>query len=582
MNFLKNIISSAIGFIMALGLLFVFAIIIAVSIGDDTSVKIDKTSVLKIDLSKKIKEYAPVESDPFSLLLGLPSKFIGLHEIVDAIKKAKEDSRIKGISIDGAAMQGSISQLSVIRAALKDFKNSGKFVMAYADSYGQKEYFLSSVADSVFVSPIGQVDFKGLSSEILFFKDFQDKYGVKMEVIRHGKYKSAVEPFLENKMSVSNRIQMEELLGSLWKDILYDVSVSRGVSEDDLNKIANELLGRTAELSVSNVLVDAAIYEDEYQLKLKTLVDEKYKTIDLNTYVQSNKGIVFEEDKNSNKIAVVYAQGEIIYGEGDEEYIGQEMIVEAIEDAKNDESVKAIVLRVDSPGGSALASDLIWRSLELVKEEKPLIVSMGRYAASGGYYISCNADKIFTESTTITGSIGVFGLLPNASEFTSRIGINSERVTTNKSPNYSPFAELDPNFYEVTKERVDLIYKTFVSKVAAGRNMSFDAVHKLAQGRVWSGKQAVENGLVDEIGGLDAAISAAASLSETEDYEIKNFPDYNKDIRDSFENLPFMNMKENRIKEFLGDENFILFNQLNKLKNNKGVQMRMPYILDIK
>ena len=583
MNFLKNIISSAIGFMMAVGLLFILTIILIVSFSDDTGVKVSKTSILKIELNAEIKDYAPLDVDPFSNLLGLPPKFVGLNKIITSINKAKLDPRIKGVTIEVGNLGAGISQLSSIRDAVLDFKKSGKFVMAYSDSYDQKGYFLSSAADSVFVSPVGQVDFKGLSSEILFFKDFQDKYGVKMEVIRHGKYKSAVEPFLDNKMSASNRTQMEELLNSLWGDIVEAISISRDVSVEKLNSIADGLLGRTAQLSVKNNLVDSSVYRDDYKVKLKNLVNgEDYKLISLVDYIATDISFDFEEDKESNKIAVIYAQGEIIYGKGDEETIGQIMMVKAIEKAAKDKSIKAIVLRVNSPGGSALASDLIWRALEVAKKEKPLVVSMGNYAASGGYYISCNANRIFTESTTITGSIGVFGLLPNANELTDKMGIYSEKVSTNKSPSYSPFEELDPRFYAVTKEGVDLVYKTFVSKVSKGRDMSYESVHELAQGRVWSGKQAVENGLADEIGGLDDAIASAVSLAKIEDYKIKSFPDYNKDLRESFQNMPFMNIKNNLVKELLGDQNFMLFNQLNNLKNKEGIQMRMPYVLDIK
>lgn len=583
MNFLKNIISSAIGFIVAAGLIIVFIVVVAVVLSDKTDVKVKNNGILRIELNTELKDYAPMEIDPFSELLGLPPQYLGLNKVLSAIGKAKLDDRIKGISIEGTMMNGGISQLYAVRKAIVDFKSSGKPVFAYADTYGQKEYFLSSVADSVFVSPIGQVEVKGLSSEILFFKDFQDKYGLKMEVIRHGKYKSAVEPFIANKMSESNRIQMKELLSSLWFDMVDVISISRDVSVDNINKIADDLLGRTSELSLENKLVDGVLYKDEYKEKLKNAVSiEEYKSTGLMDYIQSNRTFDLDTNPDEAKVAVIYAQGEIIYGKGDEESIGQGIMVKAIEKAVKNDAVKAIVLRVNSPGGSALASDLIWRALELAKKKKPLVVSMGNYAASGGYYISCNADRIFAEPTTITGSIGVFGILPNASEFAKKIGIHSEKVSTNNSPTYSPFSKLDPEFYEVTKEGVDQVYRTFVSKVAKGRGMSYDEVHQLAQGRVWSGKQAMENGLIDAVGGLDSAILSAASLAEIDDYKIKNYPNYEKDIRDSFSSMPFMNLKENLMKEWMGDSNFILLKQLNTLKSVEGIQMGMPYVLDIK
>jgi len=583
MNFLKNIISSAIGFMMATGLLIVFFIIVAAAIGSSTEVKVKDASILRIQLNTEMKDYAPIEMDPFSSLLGLPPQYMGLNDVLAAIKRSKSDDRIKGISIEGTSMNVGISQLNAVRNAIVDFKLSGKPVFAYADSYGQKEYFLSSVADSVFISPVGQVDIKGLSSEILFFKDFQDNYGVKMEVIRHGKYKSAVEPFIANKMSESNRIQMKELLNSLWFDMVAAISKSRAISVKDLNMIADDLLGRTSGLSFENSLVDGVLYKDAYKEKLKQLISiEEYQVTGLMDYMQSNITFDFETDLKKSKIAVIYAQGDIIYGQGDEKSIGQGMMVKAIDKAAKNDAVKAIVLRVNSPGGSALASDLIWRALEKAKQQKPLVVSMGNYAASGGYYIACNADRVFAESTTITGSIGVFGILPNASEFTNKIGIHSERVSTNKSPSYSPFSKLDPNFYEVTKEGVDQIYRTFVSKVAEGRHMTYDQVHELAQGRVWSGKQAKENGLIDALGGLQTAILSAASLAEIDDYKIENYPNYKNDLRETFRNMPFMNLKEELLKEWMGDAGFILFKQLNTLKSVEGVQMGMPYVLDIK
>ncbi|MEI6865962.1 signal peptide peptidase SppA [Flavicella sp.] len=583
MNFLKNIISSAIGFMVAAGFLIIFTVVVVVVLGSDNEVKVSENSILRLELNKEIKDFAPMEIDPFAQILGLPPQYLGLNEILSAIEKAKSDPRIKGISIEGDLASGGITQLFAIRNAIVDFKYSGKPVFAYADTYGQREYFLSSVADSVFVSPVGQVELKGLTSEILFFKDFQDKYGIKMEVIRHGKYKSAVEPFIANKMSESNRIQIKELLGSLWFDMVDAISLSRGLSVDGINEIADGLLGRTSERSLKNNLVDGVLYKDEYKEKLKNIISvEKYETTRLIDYIQSNMSFDFEANSDAAKIAVIYAQGDIIYGEGDEESIGQGMMVKAINKAAKNDAIKAIVLRVNSPGGSALASDLIWRALETAKKEKPLVVSMGDYAASGGYYISCNADSIFAESATVTGSIGVFGILPNASEFTNKIGIYSEKVNTNNSPSYSPFSKLDPKFHEVTKESVDQIYKTFVSKVAKGRGMSFDEVDQLAQGRVWTGKQAKENGLIDAVGSLENAISSAALLAEIEDYKIENYPKYEKDIRESFRKMPFMNLKEDLMKEWLGDANFILFKQLNTFKSVEGIQMGLPYLLKIK
>lgn len=582
MNFFKNIISSAVGFVIAIALIFLLIVLFTSVLSEDSIAKVQEESLLRIELSTELKDYAPLQIDPFSEVLGLPAKYIDLNEIIRAIESAASDDRIKGITIECTDISAGISQLGVIREAILKFKSSGKPVFAYSDSYEQKEYFLSSVADSLFVSPSGQVDLRGLSSEVLFFKDFQDKYGLKMEVIRHGKYKGAVEPFIANKMSESNRVQIKELLNSMWSSISNLISVSRGVSNVDINLIADNLLGRTAHSSLENSLVDGVLYIDEYQRKIeKTTSIEKYNTTELLSYIKLMRTFDINKDDKKSKIAVIYAQGDIIYGEGDEDKIGQGMMVKAIDRAANNKSVKAIVLRVNSPGGSALASDLIWRSLEMAKKKKPLVVSMGNYAASGGYYIACNADRIFAEPTTVTGSIGVFGILPNVSDFANEIGIHSEKVSTNKSPTYSPFAKLDSEFREVTKQGIDQVYTTFVTKVAQGRGMSYDAVDNLAQGRVWSGKQAQINGLVDNIGGLDAAIASAASLVEIDNYEIENYPNYDKDIRDSFKNMSFSNLKEYVLKEWLGDSSFNLFEQLNSIKHKEGIQMALPYALEI-
>lgn len=580
MNFLKNIISTAIGVFLAFGLFFVVVIVIALVVGDDSKTKVENNSILKIELKSIVKDYASQEFDPFAEILGTSDQYIGLDAIVGAIEEAAIDDRIKGISIEANQLQAGISQLGTIRRAIETFKTSGKFVYAYADSYDQKNYYLSSVADSVFVNPVGNVDFKGLSSEILFFKDFQDKYGVKMEVIRHGKYKSAVEPFLENKMSAANRAQMESLLHSIWDELTVAISRSRSLTTAELNKIADNAFGRTAEMSLDNKLIDKIAYKDSYDEQIKVALGvEELHSVSLGEYINNSIELPLQEETTS--IAVVYAQGDIIYGEGDEETIGQELFVSELEKAREDENIKAVVLRVNSPGGSALASDLIWRALELVKDEKPLVVSMGDYAASGGYYISCNADSIFAEPTTITGSIGVFGIMPNVSELTENMGIHSERVATNKGPSYSPFLPLEQDFYKLSQEGVDAIYTTFVNKVSKGRGMSFDDAHALAQGRVWTGQQAYENGLVDAVGGLDKAIACAASLAEISDYEILNLPDYNKDFRDSMIGGPFGALKKTILKEWVGKEYFDLFQKLNVLRDDKGMQMRIPFVMSI-
>lgn len=548
----------------------------------EEAVVVKSNSVLELDLSTPIKDYAPKEENPIAEALDLIDEKLALNKILNAIENAKYDNKIKGISIQTLFVNGGIAQTQAIRKKLQEFKESGKFVYAYNDIYNQKNYYLSSVADSLFLNPVGAIDFKGLSTEILYYKDFEDKYGVKMEVIRHGKYKSAVEPYLTNKMSDANREQTTSFLKSIWSEITEDIYNSRKISVQKLNEIADNAYGRNASLSLEHNLIDASIYADEYKTKLKRAANTtKTNTISLSDYIASGKGRISSTSKN--KIAVIYAQGQIMYGEGNEDIIGQGIINESIKKARKDKNVKAIVLRVNSPGGSALASELIWRELELTKSEKPLVVSMGNVAASGGYYIACNADKIIAEPTTITGSIGVFGAIPNFNKLANNIGINAEQVSTNNSPNYSVFEPMDKKFYDVTKEGVEQIYTTFVNRVATGRNMTFEQVNEVAQGRVWTGKEAIEKGLVDKLGGLNDAIQIASELAEISDYKIKNFPNYNKDLKEAFKLSPFAKTtKEEFLKETLGDENYQLYHNINEMKNLKGIQARIPFIMNIK
>ncbi|XRE43757.1 Signal peptide peptidase SppA (protease 4) [Tenacibaculum discolor] len=581
MKFLRNLLASILGFFIAIFLLFVFFFAIASIVGAEEKVVVKSNSVLELDLSTPIKDYAPKENNPIAEALELTDEKLALNKIINAIENAKTDDKIKGVSIKTPFINAGIAQIQAIRNKIEEFKESGKFVYAYNDIYTQKNYYLSSVADSLFLNPIGVIDFRGLSTEILYFKDFEDKYGIKMEVIRHGKYKSAVEPFLENEMSEANREQTTSFLKSIWSEITDDISKSRNISIEKLNLIADNYNGRNVTVAKENNLIDASIYEDEYKEKLAMGSDKKVNTISIEDYISSGKGRISSTAKD--KIAVIYAQGDIIYGEGSKDFIGQGIINKAIRKARKDTNVKAIVLRVNSPGGNALASELIWRELELTKKEKPIVVSMGNYAASGGYYIACNASKIFAEPTTITGSIGVFGAIPNFSQFTDKIGINAEQVSTNNSPSYSVFEPMNKKFYDVTKEGIEEMYTTFVNRVSAGRNMTFEQVNEIAQGRVWTGKEAIKNGLVDQLGGLNDAIKAAAELAELENYKVRNYPNYKTDLKEALKFSPFMKAsKEEILKETLGDENYQLYYNIHKMKNLKGIQARIPFIFQVK
>lgn len=584
MNFLRNLLASIIGTFITLGLILFLLIMVVVAISEDEEIIVKPNAVLEIQLDRIVKDYAPKSDDPFDEIFGANNKKLGLNEIINAIENAKYDDNIKGISINTLSVNAGISQTKSIRNKLAEFKESGKFVNAYADIYDQKAYYLASVADTVFINPVGAIDFKGLSSEVLFLKNLQEKTGVKMEVIRHGKYKSAVEPFLENEMSANNREQITSFLKSIWNEMLIDISESRNISVEELNTIADGLLARNPKLAIENKLVDGAIYIDEYEDKLKLAcgidLDKKLNTITLKDYISTGKGRVIE--KASDKIAIIYAQGEIIYGKGDEDYIGQELIINALREARKSNSVKAIVLRVNSPGGSALSSELIWREIEITKKELPVVVSMGDVAASGGYYIACNANKIIAEPTTITGSIGVYGIIPNITKLADNIGINAEQVSTNKGANYSLFEPMTSEFRAVTQEGVEFVYTTFLDRVAAGRNMTVAQVDEIAQGRVWSGVEAKEKGLVDELGGLKDAVIEAAGLAGITDYRVHNYPSYKIDFEDRFSGFPFASTKEEiLIKEF-GEANYKIYQTLKQFSEISGIQARLPYVIDIK
>ncbi len=584
MNFLRNLIASVFGTLIALSVIFMLFLFIAVAIGDAEKVTLNSNSVLEIKLETLVKDYAPKSDDPFDEIFGFNDEKIGLNEIINAIENAKFDENIKGISITTLGVYAGISQTQAIRNKLLEFKETGKFINAYADFFSQKSYYLSSVADSIFLNPVGAIDFKGLSSEILFYKGLEDKTGVKMEVIRHGKYKSAVEPFLYDKMSDNNREQITMFLKSIWDEMLVDISKSRGVTIETLNNIADNLLARNAKRAIENKIVDAAVYKDEYTDKLKQAVgltnEENLNKISIEKYIATGKGRV--KSTASDRIAVIYAQGDIIYGKGDENFIGQDLIIKALKKARKSRSVKAIVLRINSPGGSALASELIWRELELTKKELPLVVSMGDLAASGGYYLACNADRIFAEPTTITGSIGVFGIIPNFSKLANNIGINAEQVSTNKGPSYSVFEPMTKEFRLVTTEGVKAVYTTFLERVAKGRGMLVEEVDEVAQGRVWSGVDALKNGLVDELGNLDKAISYAAELADLTDYRVRNYPSYKVDFQDRFKGAPFMKTKEEVIKDELGVENYKIYETIKDFSKLKGIQARMPFVINIK
>jgi len=590
MNFIRTFFASVLGTLTALFLggiiLFVLIAGIAsvVNSDDSSAAMIQDNSVLSLKLNLPIMDNVPGSQD-FQVSLGLDAESIQLIDLVTAIELAKTNDKIKGIHLRSDYLAAGWAQTKTLRDALLSFKDSGKFVSAYADFFTQKGYYLASAADSIFVNPNGGVELKGLASEVLYFKDFEDEYGFKMEVIRHGKYKSAVEPYLSNSMSEANREQIGSLIASLWETIGSEIAEARNISVAELDAIASDLKANLVGNALKVGLIDHVSYKSEYIELLKSKLGlsekDKLKLVDYNDILAGNaahkKGV-------RDKIAVIYAQGPILFGEGSETQIGDQVFVEAIEEAAKSKRVKAIVLRVNSPGGSAMISDILWNALEDARKKKPLVVSMGNVAASGGYYIACNANTIFADPMTVTGSIGVFATIPNIKGFTDDIGIKAEHVMTHKNAvGYSPFEPISPGFRKSALEGIENVYDTFKQRVADGRNLSLEEVEALAQGRVWTGLQAKENGLVDELGGLGAAIEAAAVLAEIEEYNLTSYPKVETDFDDIFALMSPFAAIETQIKSVLPRE-FSTFIEASTSEKNQAprIQVRIPFSLDIR
>ena len=578
-QFLKFTLAAAAGLMLGVFSIIIIFSIVAAS-GDSKEVKLDEPHVLRLELNGAIQDR--VEKMPFDLseITGQDVNILGLNDILANIKKAKTDENIKGIYIEMGMLSAGFATREEIRNALLDFKESGKFITTYSEIYTQGSYYLASVADYICMYPEGGMELKGLNSTIPFFTNALKKMGIEPQVIRHGKFKSAVEPFMLTEMSDENREQIETYMGSIWEHFLKNVASDRELTRDRLNEIADNLEIQTTEDAVRLGLVDSLFYRDQFQNHLANLMEqENYDDVNFISLKKYNK--VKNENARDKfkkeKVAVIYAQGEIQSGEGSETVIGSERISKAIRKARKDEKVKAIVLRVNSPGGSALASDVIWREMKLANEEKPVVVSMGDVAASGGYYIACASDKIYASPNTITGSIGVFGLLMSFEElYTDKIGLTFDQVKTNK------FADLGSVNRPLTQEEYDIIqkgvvdiYNTFTSKVAEGRDMSQENVDDIGQGRVWSGSNAMDINLIDEYGGLEAAVAGAAELAELEDYRIYELPEQKDPFQELLEQLE-EDMQTSWMKHQLGDQ-YKYYKTIQDIKHLKGVQARMPY-----
>ncbi len=591
-QFLKFTLASVVGMIITLGvisvLFFIFISVIIAGFSSKETVVRDN-SVLKISLNYDVPDRA--SDNPFQSVdfFNFESrKILGLNDVLKNIEKAKKDDKIKGIYLDLTILPAGFATVEEIRNKLIEFKESDKFIVSYSDVYTQKAYYLASVSDEIYINPQGGFDWRGMVSQILFFKGAMEKLGIEAQVFRYGEFKSAVEPFTEDKMSPENREQTKELINSIWDKMLENISESRGISIEDLNYYADELLVYNAETAYKKGMIDGVMYYDEFLeiLKEKAEVEKDEKEDNYIYSLAKYSKVNIDEIKRSkaeDKVAVIFAEGEIVIGKGREGNIGGDRFAKTIRNARIDEDIKAVVLRVNSPGGSGLASETIWREVMLTVKEKPVVVSMGNLAASGGYYIACPANYIFAQPNTITGSIGVFGMLPNIEKLmTEKLGITADQVVTNKHSDIGntmrPMSEREKEFIQ---KQVDDFYEVFLTRVADGReNLSIEEVKKIGEGRVWSGISSIELGLVDEIGGLNDAVNKAVELAELDEYRIVEYP-RKKDIMERILEDFSVSFSQNILVNSIG-ENYKLFKVMENVKNMEGIQARMYYDIILK
>ncbi|WP_406826083.1 signal peptide peptidase SppA [Pedobacter sp. KACC 23697] len=586
-EFFKYLFASMLGFFLSIIIVFIICFVVVVglisSIDSDKTITVSNNSVLFLNLDQAITERTP--KNPFGnlpIVGGEEKEAIGLNDFLKALQKAKTDDNIKCIYLNVSSPNAGFATLREVRNALIDFKKSHKKIIAYSEVYTQGAYYLASVADKLYLNPEGALEFKGFSSELTFFKGTLEKVGVEMQVIRVGNYKSAVEPFILDKMSDYNRKQVTAYVGGLYNTFLTDIAQSRNIQKDSLYNIADNYKIQQPQDAVNFKMIDALKYKDQILEELKGLSGrtrgENIRSVSINDYAKNNS----DTGEGKDKVAVIYANGEINGGEGSDSQIGSERISRAIRKARLDDDIKAVVLRVNSPGGSALASDVIWREVVLTRKEKPVIASFGDVAASGGYYIGCAADSIFVQPNTITGSIGVFGIIPNFQNLmTNKLGITFDGVKTGKYADImATNRPMTAGERFIIQNELNRIYSGFVSRVADGRKKTKAYIDSIGGGHVWIGTDAVQIGLADRIGGFNDAIKAAAKKAKLKNYKVVEYPD----VIDPWKSL--LDEGTDRIKTYytkqeLGDH-YILYQQMKKVIASSGIQARMPFEAVIK
>lgn len=582
-DFLKNVLANIVAILLLGGLLVFFFImmLVASAFGDSGKAVVKNDSVLTLD-AKTIIIDSPTEADEEVFNFGKKQKYVTLYNVLEAIKHAKTDDKIKGISIENDFLNAGLTQIDDIRAALTDFKKSGKFVYAYGNTVSQPSYLLGSVADQYFLNPAGGIELKGMAKEVTFYKALAEKYGVGIQVIRHGKYKAAVEPLLRNDISPENKEQLSTLLGDIWGNAAQKIAVSRKIDTAQFKTIVDSLYGiiptNAPKYKLADKLAQKGEYEDMLKTKLGVKKDKDLNRISFSKYIKSFK----DDEVSGDEVAVLYASGNIMPGD-DYNDIHSEAYIEEIRKLQNDDDVKAVVLRVNSPGGSANAADEILFELQQLKAKKPLVVSFGDYAASGGYYIAMAGDKIFSEPNTLTGSIGVFGTVPNFKGLAEKNGVRSDVVQTNANANfYSAINGLSPGALSMMTKNVEQTYRRFVGFVMQNRKKSFEEIDAVGGGRVWSGTRAKQIGLVDELGTLQDAINAAAKKAGVKDYEVVSYPKKRSKFEQLFKDMDEDEISAKLIKLKIGKENFRIFEMLTDESKKSQVMMQMPYSVSYK
>lgn len=588
--FFKQALATMVGIFLIAALFSVMGIVSLVSIiaSGSSETPIKENSILHLNLSGTLTDRTQENPLDKIMNMGEESNAVSLEQAVTALKKAAVNDNIKGVYLEAGTLSAQPATVQELRQALVDFKKSGKWIVSYADSYGKMGYYLSSVADTLLLNPEGSVDFSGLESQPMFFKEVLDKLGIEMQVFKVGTYKSAVEPFICTEMSDANREQITSYLTSVWNNVLIDVAASRNIDVDKLNKLADtQTMFARAQSSVDNGLIDALCYIDQVKDILRSncnLVnkDDKLSFASISDVANSAKS----EEGKGEQIAVYYACGEIVQsasaGLDQEVQIVGEKVVKDLQALRTDPKVKAVVIRVNSPGGSAYASEQIWREVTLLKKEKPVIISMGDVAASGGYYISCASDRIFADPTTITGSIGIFGMVPNVSNLlTKKIGLKFDVVKTNEMADMGTMSRpFNAAERAQLQKMIEQGYDTFTKRVADGRGMSQDSVKLIAEGRVWTGEQGLKIGLVDELGNLDDAIAYAAKMIESKEYHTVSYP-AEEDPFAMILNETKSDYMNNEIKELLG-EWYSVYSFIRNVKSADNIQARIPYDIVIR